>query len=402
MKRKLNITICLLFAFTYVFAQKTKVDTIEGIKGKLVFEIQDIPEGVVKKGHSKDAEKFGYRIPSLLVTDKGTTIAFTERRLGLHDHAQNDIVLKRSVNGGKTWGAEIVAIEDGMNSINDPLTVQLSDGRIMMMFARFPYGRHARNSGWIKMAEPGYDDPLVNVRTYITYSSDDGLTWSKPQDISKYVKPNHWLNANTPGAMIQLERGLHKGRIVTSLWGTVPVKDGKKVSRTWEIVSAWSDDLGKTWKRSATIEDPERGYPNECQIVEAANGNLIIISRNQGGEKKRKKSFSKDRGKTWSALETDPTLPSVACMGSIVKGPKKKNGSWDLYASFPSKDGRKNGQIAVSNDNGKSFSIKKIIKGSFAYSATQISANGKNLELLYEADKYKTLRFLVIPLIHLK
>ena len=146
----------------------------------------------------------------------------------------------------------------------------------------------------------------------------------------------------------------------------------------------------------------KKDFPNECQIVEASNGDLVIISRNQGGERMRKKAISHDGGETWSALSTDPTLPSVACMGSIIKGPKKKDGTWDLYASFPSKDGRKNGQIAVSTDNGKSFIIKKIISGSFAYSTTQISANGKNIELFYETDGYKTIRFLSIPLKQLK
>ena len=122
-----------------------------------------------------------------------------------------------------------------MNSINDPLTVRLNDGRIMLMFARFPYGRHARSSGWIKMAEPGYDDPEVNILTYTMYSEDDGLTWSKPMDITKSVKPAHWLNANTPGAMIQLEKGPNKGRIISSLWGTVPVKKGGDVERSWKL-----------------------------------------------------------------------------------------------------------------------------------------------------------------------
>ena len=398
MKTKTYILTCLLFSIANVFAQTSTIPEIEADSGSIVFEIRDIPAGVPKEGHGKDAEKYGYRIPSLLVTSNGTTIAFCERRLGLHDHAQNDIVLKRSENGGKTWGQEIVAYEDGMNSINDPLSVQLSNGRIMMMFARFPYGRHARNSGWIKMAEPGYDDPKVNILTYIIFSNDDGLTWSKPKDITKSVKPAHWLNANTPGAMIQLEKGTHKGRIMASLWGTVPVKTGDKVDRNWEIIAVWSDDMGKTWQRSEPLEDPEEGFPNECQIAEVANGDLIIVSRNQGGEPKRKKAFSKNGGETWTALETDETLPSVACMGSLIKGPKKKDGLWDLYASFPSNQGRKDGQIAISTDNGKSFQIKKIITGSYAYSASQISADGKSFELIYETDKYRTLRFLGIPL----
>ena len=379
-----------------------RIPKIDGSSGLTVFEIRDIPEGTPKLGHGENAKKYSYRIPSLLVTDKGTTLAFAERRLGLHDHAQNDIVLKRSSDGGKTWGPEIVVYEDGMNSINDPLSVQLNDGRIMLMFARFPYGRHARNSGWIKMADHGYDDPTVNILTYITFSEDDGLTWSTPVEITKFVKPAHWLNANTLGAMIQLEKGPHKGRIITALWGTVPVEKNGKVERTWEILAAWSDDMGKTWQRSAPLEDPEKGFANECQIVETTDDELLIVARNQAGKPMRKKAFSEDGGKTWTLLKTDPSLPSVACMGSLIKGSEKGNGSWDLYASFPSKKGRKNGQVAVSANSGKSFRIKKIVKGKFAYSATQISADGKNLELLYEADGYKTLRFLSIPLEELK
>ncbi|MDH3709755.1 MAG: glycoside hydrolase [Cyclobacteriaceae bacterium] len=398
MKNEIFLLNFLLWSFVSAFGQADNIPSIQGARGLAVFEITDIPPSTPREGHGENAEKYGYRIPSLLVSNKGTTIAFVERRLGLHDHAQNDIVLKRSTDGGKTWGPEIVVFEDGMNSINDPLTVQLTDGRIMLMFARFPYGRHARNSGWIKMAELGYDDPAVNVLTYTMFSNDDGLTWSKPVDITKSVKPAHWLNSNTPGAMIQLEKGPHKGRIIASLWGTVPIKSEDKVERSWEIISAWSDDLGETWQRSKPLVDPESGFPNECQIVEAANGDLVIVSRNQSGEPKRKKAFSQDGGKSWTKLKTDPSLPSVACMGSIIKGPKKKDGSWDLYASFPSKSGRKNGQIAVSTDFGQSFQIKKIVTGPFAYSASQISSDGKRLELLYEADEYETVRFLSIPL----
>lgn len=380
-----------------------EVPQISSAEGTLVFEVRDIPEGVPKEGHGKDAKKFGYRIPSLLTTSKGSLLAFSERRLGLHDHAQNDIVLRRSSDEGKTWGPEIVVFEDGMNSINDPLTVQLADGRIMMMFARFPYGRHARASGWIKMADTGYDDPKVNVLTFTTVSEDDGLTWSKPKDISKSAKAEHWLNANTPGAMIQLKKGPHKGRIVASLWGAVPVKgeDGK-IKRSWEIVAVYSDDNGETWKRTESLDDPEKGFPNECQVVEASNGDLVIISRNQGGVALRKKSVSKDGGETWSTITTDPTLPSVACMGSVISGPVKADGSWDLYASFPSAQGRKNGQIAVSTDHGKSFQIKKIVTGPFAYSATQISPDGKSLYCLYETAGYKEQRLLSIPLSSLK
>jgi len=45
-----------------------------------------------------------YRIPSLLVTAKGTLLAFCEgRKKGRGDGGDIDLLLKRSTDGGKTW-----------------------------------------------------------------------------------------------------------------------------------------------------------------------------------------------------------------------------------------------------------------------------------------------------------
>ena len=192
-----------------------------------------------------------------------------------------------------------------MHSINDPLTVQLSTGRILMMFARFPYGRHARTAGWIKMAEPGYDDPTKHVLTFLTASDDDGRTWSEPRDITRLVKPAHWINANSPGAMIEIQGGAHEGRLICALWGTIPPAPGSS-DRTWEILVAYSDDGGESWERSEPLQDPQTGYANECQIAEASNHDLVLVARNQGGVKLRKKAISHDGGATWTPSRRTP------------------------------------------------------------------------------------------------
>jgi arylsulfatase A-like enzyme len=398
---RLTATLVEAFASSFVSLPPPRGPGAEipaAIERRIVFQQRDIPAGVPREGHSRDAKKYGYRIPSLLVTQKGSVLALSERRLGLHDHAQNDIVLRRSIDGGRTWGDEIIVHEDGMNSINDPLTVQLDTGRILLMFARFPYGRHARDAGWIRMADLGYDDPEANVLTFICHSDDDGRTWSRPIDISRQVKPPHLLNANTPGAMIQLTKGPHKGRVITGLWGTLPtMKDGKR-SREWQIVVAYSDDNGVTWRRTEPLEDVSgRGFPNESQVAEAANGDIVLISRNEGGERFRKKAISHDGGETWGPLDIDRRLPSVACMGAVVKGPVKEDGTWDLWASFPSDAGRKEGQIAVSKDNGNTWRIVKVVPGPFAYSALQVSPDELSLLCLYESDNYESETLLTIP-----
>ena len=92
-----------------------------------------------------DGEGYGYRIPSLITANNGTVLAFSERRVGLHDHAQNDIVVRRSEDNGKTWGEIQVIADHGKKSLNDPLAVVLETGRILLMFQEFPYGIHARN-----------------------------------------------------------------------------------------------------------------------------------------------------------------------------------------------------------------------------------------------------------------
>ena len=63
--------------------------------------------------------------------------------------------------------------------------------------------------------------------------------------------------------MIQLRHGPNKGRVITGLWGTVPTKDG---GRSWEILAAYSDDLGETWKRSTPPwTTQKRGSPTNAR-----------------------------------------------------------------------------------------------------------------------------------------
>ena len=64
-----------------------------------------------------------FRIPSLIVTQNKTVLAFAEGRVKPSDHAENDIVLKRSIDGGRTWSKLQVVAEDGANSLNNPQAV---------------------------------------------------------------------------------------------------------------------------------------------------------------------------------------------------------------------------------------------------------------------------------------
>src|SRR5437870_8057257 len=65
-----------------------------------------------------------YRIPSVIVTPKGTLLAFCEgRKKGTSDTGDIDLVLKRSADGGATWGPMQVVWDDGENTCGNPCPV---------------------------------------------------------------------------------------------------------------------------------------------------------------------------------------------------------------------------------------------------------------------------------------
>ena len=173
------------------------------LKAFLLFA-EELQQTTVFSTEEVDGVKYGYRIPSIVTTQKGTLLAFAERRVGLHDHAQNDIVLKRSFNNGETWENMQIIADFGNSSLNDPLAVVLEAGRILLMFKMYPYGVHARNSGWIQMADNGYDGPR-NTKAYITWSDDDGVNWETPKEITKMIRPHDRINSGSPGIGIQLK-----------------------------------------------------------------------------------------------------------------------------------------------------------------------------------------------------
>ena len=243
------------------------------------------------------AEYPSFRIPSVVVSREGTLLALAEGRNVHRDQAANDIVLRRSTDGGKTWGKLIVVAEDGENSLNNPQAVVLPEsGRILLMYQRYPAG----------IREPqvvaGHDGPNI-CRNFLTHSDDDGRTWSKSRDVTKSTKRPQGVTsiAGGPGVGIVLTRGKHRGRIV------MPFNEGP--FGRWKVYAVYSDDGGETWVCGDTAPNGGKGTANEVQMVELADGTVMLNARSQGGNRLRKIALSRDGGQTWSQLSDDPQLP---------------------------------------------------------------------------------------------
>ena len=323
-----------------------------------------------------------YRIPALVTTKRGTLLAFAEARATLRDHAENDIVLKRSTDHGRTWGPMQLIDEDGTNALNNPTAVVIREtGRVLLMYQHYAKGFDEHK------AEPGYDGPRV-CRTFLTHSDDDGAKWSEPREVTRQVKrPTVATSTATgPGIGIQLARGKHAGRIL------MPFNEGPYGA--WRVYAAFSDDGGETWRYGDSAPEGTKGFANEVQFVELSDS-VMLNARNQGGDKLRKIAVSLDGGETWSATRNDPVLIEPVCQASLLRHPNNNDPSKDvfLFSNPGAQAARTNGTIRLSRDEGKTWPVSRVFyPGSFAYSCLTSVPDG-SVGCLFERDGMKRISF---------
>lgn|GEM_PF-2542119 len=306
-----------------------------------------------------------YRIPALVVTKKGTLLAFAEaRRDSGRDNADIDIVLKRSRDNGKTWGPEVNVLDQGRVTSGNPCPVVLASGRILLLTCRNPHG--AVESG---------------RAVFITHSDDDGKTWTGPREITKQAKRPNWTwYATGPGAGgIQLTRGPHKGRVI------IPCDHG--VGRSYFSHIIYSDDDGEKWKIGAISPV---GL-NECQAVELAGGDVMINSRNHGNRlRNRGVCVSHDGGVTFDPklFRRDETLVEPQCQASLRRyaWPEGDKPGVILYSGPGLATGRVQGTLRASYDEGKTWPWKRqYYQGPSGYSDIAVLADGR-VAILFEHD----------------
>jgi len=324
-----------------------------------------------------------YRIPALIATQRGSLLAFAEGRATLRDHAENDIVMKRSTDAGKSWGPLQLIDEEGTNALNNPTAVVVREtGRIILMYQRYAKGFDEHT------AEPGHDGPRI-CRTFTTHSDDDGMSWSDPVEVTSQVKrPTEATStAAGPGIGIQLRRGQYAGRIL------MPFNQGPYGK--WKVYAAFSDDGGKSWRYGETAPEGTKGYANEVQFIELSDGSVMLNARNQGGDKQRKIAISRDGGATWSATSNDTALIEPVCQAALLRHPGGGDPAKDviLFSNPATQTARTNGTIRLSRDEGKTWPVARVLyAGSFAYSGLASLPDG-SMGCLFERDGVKKISF---------
>ena len=331
-----------------------------------------------------------YRIPALVVTTNGTALAFCEgRKNSRSDTGDIDLLLKRSTDGGKTWGDQQVIWSDAENTCGNPApVVDQTTGTIWLLMTW--------NDGADKEAAIGYQKARDTRRVFVTHSADDGLTWTKPQEITSSVKKSDWgWYATGPGNGIQLTRGNHQGRLVIPANHSAVGASAQMMTRSHVI---FSDDHGATWQLGG-IEDEKT---NESTVVELADGSLLHNMRSYHKKNRRAVATSKDAGATWSPVKLDNALIEPVCQASILRGTWPADGTKSrILFSNPASVKRENLTVRVSYDEGATWPVSKVIyAGPAAYSGLTVLPD-ESIACLFECGKknaYETISLARFPL----
>ena len=135
-----------------------------------------------------------------------------------------------------------------------------------------------------------------------------------------------------------------------------------------------------------------RGWANEVQVVELAEGRLMLNARSESGNRKRKVAYSEDGGQTWSAIEDEKALLEPECQGSFIQ----YNDSTILFCNPRHRTRRLRGTVFASTDGGVTWPHRKTIyKGGFAYSSMAVLPNGQ-IAVLFEKDGYNSISFTTV------
>jgi len=334
-----------------------------------------------------------YRCPTLAVSAKGTLLAFCEGRVNGHkDEDDMDVVLKRSTDGGRTWGRLQVLANDGRNPCKNQCPVVLPSGRILLVWLW---------NKWIRS-----EKHRTTREVFVIHSDDDGVTWSKPRNITASVYQPEWKWYGTgPCHAIVKRSEPHKGRII------VPARhNAKKAHMVSHVI--YSDDGGETWHIGGSVP---REQTTEATAVELSNGDLMLNSRNQNdGENHRVVSISKDAGATFTETWLEKALVEPrGCQASLLfHSLNPATGKGNILFSNPANATvRSDGALKLSEDDGRTWTkafryAKKPAPNFTGYSDIAVMPDG-SVGILYERgdlddareknERYDEVGFMVVP-----
>lgn len=336
-----------------------------------------------------------YHIPGIVVTAKGTVLAWCEARKGGGDWSDIRILLRRSTDQGKTWDAprsiadvpgpktknefalRMKNVDPTQVTYNNPVLIAGRDGTVHMLFC------------------------LEYMRAFYQRSTDDGETWSAPTEITAtfdtFRKSYDWkVLATGPNHSIELR----SGRLVVPVW--LSTGTGGNAHRPSVTATIFSDDAGKTWQ-AGDIAVPctdEWINPNETVAVELNDGSVMLNVRSESKAHRRLVTTSKDGANAWTKPRFDDALVEPICMAGLVRyahggqslllfsNPHNLDGGREGHPEPGKSRARKNLSVKASRDEGQTWPVNRVLEpGPSMYSDLAVTKDGTILCFYGRSDK---------------
>ena len=310
-----------------------------------------------------------YRIPAMCLDARGNIVAVTDRRyenigdLG-YRNTSIDISTKRSTDGGKNWGEQhFIARGDtsrvlGYGFGDASLTLTRS-GKILCLMA-------------CGEGPKGFRRGLKH--TSVSTSEDGGITWSEPRIIP--------FPENIHSAFVTSGKGVVDADGDILLVACVLAQDyPDPMPWPWPVEPHlfYSKDEGKSWTMQAEPIVP-RGDESKLELL--PDGRLLFSARNGVYGPRILNTGVKGEDGIWHWGESHPSegLMANSCNGDIILW---KDGMV-IHSYIKDKDQRTGLTLAVSCDNGASWTdFLTLQSGPAAYSTMVCFKNG-DIGILYE------------------
>ncbi|HFI0578163.1 TPA: sialidase domain-containing protein [Streptococcus suis] len=232
---------------------------------------------------------------------------------------------------------------------------------------------------------------------WMSYSDDDGVTWSHPKDITPNLKKPHMKFLGLgPGTGIVLRTGEHAGRLVVPAY-SLSYEGGMN---SQSALVFYSDDHGETWFAGKSFNDGRRladgtviesatmnnlsEIGTEATIVQLNNGQIKMFMRGKKGAVRM--ATSTDGGASWqNDLEIFRDVPDVYVQLSAIH--LERAGKEYVVLANANGPERTNGHVRIAEVQADGSLVwlhhQMVQDGEFAYNSIQ-HLGGDDFGLLYE------------------
>jgi sialidase-1 len=340
-----------------------------------------------------------YRIPGMITTKNGTMIMVYDNRYNNSKDLQEDvdIGMSRSTDGGQTWQPMKVIMDMGeyggrsqrLNGVGDPAVLYDPNTHTIWVAALWMSGLSPDKMLWWA-SMPGMT-PEETGQFILSKSTDDGLTWSQPINITSQIKKPEWqLLLQGPGMGITLKDGtlVFPAQFKADI-GEKAIDGGQYTSHSTIV---YSNDKGDTWK----IGSGAKPNTTEAQVIQLQNGDLMLNMRDDKNRKDkgeangRAVAITKDLGKTWVMHpSSNKALQEPNCMASLIST-NFENKNVLIFSNPNDKNERINMTIKASFDEGLTWPLRNQIKlnadKGYGYSCMTM-IDSENIGIVYEGVK---------------